>query len=547
VIILDHSIALMVVSPITAAVIIKFLSRFDHSDALRDTITFIGLVLPLILLMLTPFDTEVVYEMGGWPREYGLSLVLDGLSRTMVLITGIITLCTYVYYIDYLDQEPEADDYHFLFLFMTAGIYGVFLTGDLVNRFIFFEIMILTTYVLLTFVGTKRSLKASFRYFMIGAIASMMFLVGIGLTYFYTGYLDMGALSRVIPELSAFSRNIIFVFFLVAVGVKMGLIPFHTWLPDAHVEAPTPMTAILAALTVKTGGYILLKLYDIGFNTSLIQYIFITIGIFTAVIGALISLKYVNMKKILAWLTISHVGVIAVIFSLWTPESLSAGLLYFFNHSFYKALLFLALGSFAYLYGTHDIRKLPLFKSNIILSSSILIGLIAFLGIPPMNGFYSRWYILESVDDHLILAVMILTFLITSASIIRIIFLSSRKKIPVDKDLSEGVMAPLLILGGLVAFTGPSTSLILENIVFPASESIFGNPGLSTSGVEINAVFSLQGMFILLTMIGGCVLFYSIKKFSFEWIEGRLSNVSIRDSVRYIIVMMAILLLLNLL
>ncbi len=544
-ILIDHSLILMVISPITAALIIKLLSRFQHPDELRYVITFLGLFIPMVLLFFTP-DVRLVYELGGWRRPYGISLVLDGLSRVMVLITGIITLTTYVYYIDFLDQDPQADDYHFLYLFMTAGLYGVFLTGDLINRFIFFEMMILTTYVLLTFVGTKRSLRASFQYFVIGTIASLMFLTGIGLTYFYTGYFDMSALSTEIPHLSTHTKNIIFVFFLVAVGVKLGLMPFHTWLPDAHVEAPTPMTAILAALTVKTGGYILIKLLEIGFYTPLISNIILIASVFTAVFGALISMKYTNMKRILAWLTISHVGMIGIMFSLWTPESLGAGILYFLNHSFFKALLFLVMGAFAFLYGTSDIRKLPLLKSNVILSTTFLIGSLAMIGVPPMNGFYSKWAVLSSIENITLYIVVLSTFVLISASIIRIFLLSSKKDLEIKNELTEGMMAPLVVLAGLTLFGGMTTSLFVANVVDPASEAVLGETsGLLTSNVELSAIVSFEAVLIFCSLLGGYLFIKKVKGIPSGWIKSLFSQVNINDSVRYIIFMMAILLVMN--
>lgn len=544
-ILVDHSLILMVISPIAAALIIKLFSRFQHSDEIRYIITFLGLFIPMVLLFFTP-DTRMVYELGGWARPYGISLVLNGLSRVMVLITGIITLTTYVYYIDFLDQDPQADDYHFLYLFMTAGLYGVFLTGDLINRFIFFEMMILTTYVLLTFVGTKESLKASFRYFVIGTIASLMFLAGIGLTYFHTGYFDMGALSAEIPKLSIFTRTIIFSFFLVAVGIKLGIMPFHTWLPDAHVEAPTPMTAVLAALTVKTGGYILLKLFEIGFDTPVIQGLILTISIFTAIFGALISMKYLDMKRILAWLTISHVGIIGMVFSLWTPQSVGAGLLYFVNHSFYKGLLFLTMGCFAYLYGTSNIRKMPLLKSNVILSSTFFIGALAMIGIPPLNGFYSRWAVLTSVNNPIIYLVELVTGILVSASVIRIILLSSDERKATHKTLSEGMMAPLLVLAGLTIFGGTTLSFFLNNVIDPASISVFGEAsGLMISNIEIRAIITLETISLLLSVVGGYMFIKMVKGIPSGWIEGTLSKVNIRDSVRYILFMMTLLLIFN--
>lgn len=545
--IIEHSLAFIVISPITAALIIRLMFKNKYYEAIRTTVTFLGLLIPVIFLLLASPGDVIVYEMGGWERPFGISLILDGLSRTMALITGVVTLAVYVYYSDLLEQDPTADDYHFLYLFMTAGLYGVFLTGDLVNRFIFFEISILTTYVLLTFIGTKESLRASFRYFMLGSIASLMFLTGIGLTYFFTGYLDFGYLSGAVEQLPLHIRNIIFVFFLVAVGVKLAIIPFHTWLADAYVHAPTTMTAILGGITVKIGGYILLKLYDIGFGTPHIRYMVMILGILTALFAAVISLKYTDLKRILAWLTISHMGVIALMFSIWTPESLSAGLLYFINHSFYIVLLFLVVGSFGYIYGTHDIRKLPLMKTNIVLSSTMILGLLALMGLPPLNGFYSRWYLLEVIDSPVIYSVVILTSILTSASVFRIFRLSKVDGVKSDKELSEGMMSSLIVLAGLCSFGGLTTSIYLENVVRPGVLSIFDTaPSFDLMGVELTALYSLHGVIFLLTLPLGYIflrLFDTVKTERLT-LNQTLIKVDISDSVRYIIIILVIYLIL---
>ncbi len=547
--ILEHAPALIVLSPLTAGLTIKVMSRFPHSKASRDFIAFFGLLIPILFLFFVSRRSVIIYEMGGWPAPYTITLILDGLSISMALITGIITLSTFVYYVETLDIRKDADDYHFLFLFMTTGLYGVFLTGDLVNRFVFFEITILTTYVLLTFIGTRESLRASYRYLVIGSIASVMFLAGIALVYFHTGHLDLYALSALIPEFPAHTKNIIFIFFLVAVGIKLGIIPFHTWLADTHVHAPTPMTAILAGLTVKTGGYIMLKLFHIGFDTILIRYMVVGLGAFTAIFGAAISLKYFDMKRILAWLTISHMGVIALTLAIWTPESVASSLLYLVNHSFYKALLFLGVGGLAYLYGTSDIRELPIMKSNVLLSSSIFIGLLALAGVPPFNGFYSRWLILDTVQDPVIYSVIVITTILTVSSALRILLLANKSVVGKNKNLTGGMLLPIVILAGLCSFIGLTTSLVGRNLIEPAVVSIFGEPGtvLVPMGIEIQSLISFHGMIIFISIFIGYALFLAVESIHPDWIEGLLSNVSISNSVRYIILILAILLLLNVL
>jgi len=547
---LYHAPMLMVIAPLTGALVLRISNRFLPKQIYKDLITFVSLLIPVFLLLVSlPRLREgaMVYEMGGWPRPYGISLVLDGLSSLMVLMLGTITICSFVYSLEKKELIPKPDDYYFLFLFMTTGLYGVFLTGDIVNRFVFFEITILTTYVLITYTGTKSSLRASYYYLVVGSVASVMFLTGIGLLYFFTGFLDMGALSVAIPGLSTNIRNIIFAFFLVAVGVKVAIVPFHTWLPDAHVSAPTPMTAVLAGVTVKTGAYILFKLFQIGFDTLLIRYLIVALGLITALSAALVSMKYYDMKKILAWLTISHMGVITAVAALWDPGGVSAAILYLINHTLYKTLLFLSVGALIYLYGTADIRKISLKRSNIILSIAGIIGLLSMAGLPPFNGFYGRYFLLETTRRYPILyGSLVGVHFLTALSVFRIFRLSCSKA-KTDDELTESIMVPLVVLSGLCLVGGLTTWAFMNNMVNPATFALMGGyyrTGFTWHLVYLN-VISAEGVILILSLFGAYFVSEHTVDLRLDWSEGVLSEVSLPDSIRYIVIMIAVLLLLN--
>ncbi len=547
---LYHAPMLMVIAPLTGALVLRISNRFLPKQIYKDLITFVSLLIPVFLLLVSlPRLREgaMVYEMGGWPRPYGISLVLDGLSSLMVLMLGTITICSFVYSLEKKELIPKPDDYYFLFLFMTTGLYGVFLTGDIVNRFVFFEITILTTYVLITYTGTKSSLRASYYYLVVGSVASVMFLTGIGLLYFFTGFLDMGALSVAIPGLSTNIRNIIFAFFLVAVGVKVAIVPFHTWLPDAHVSAPTPMTAVLAGVTVKTGAYILFKLFQIGFDTLLIRYLIVGLGLITALSAALVSMKYYDMKKILAWLTISHMGVITAVAALWNPGGVSAAILYLINHTLYKTLLFLSVGALIYLYGTADIRKLSLKRSNVILSIAGIIGLLSMAGLPPFNGFYGRYFLLETTRRYPILyGSLVGVHFLTALSVFRIFRLSCSES-KTDDELTESIMVPLVVLSGLCLVGGLTTWAFMNNMVNPATFALMGGyyrTGFTWHLVYLN-VISAEGVILILSLFGAYFVSEHTVDLRLDWSEGVLSEVSLPDSIRYIVIMIALLLLLN--
>lgn len=547
---LYHAPMLMVITPLTGALLLKITNRFLPSQTYKDLITLFSLLIPVLLLLLSlpRMDSgPMVYEMGGWPRPFGISLVLDGFSSLMVLLVGIVTICSFVYSLEKKELIPKPDDYYFLFLFMTTGLYGVFLTGDIVNRFVFFEITILTTYVLITYTGTKASLRASYYYLVMGSVASVMFLTGIGLLYFYTGYLDMNALSTAIPALPTNIKNIIFAFFLVAAGVKVAIVPFHTWLPDAHVSAPTPMTAILAGVTVKTGAYIMLKLFQIGFDTTLIRFLIVALGAVTALTAALLSMKYYDMKKILAWLTISHMGTIVIVAALWTPDTVSAGILYLINHTLYKTLLFLSVGALVYLYGTSDIRRISLLRSNIILSAAAVIGLLSMAGLPPFNGFYGRYFLLDTTGHLPVLyGIMLFIHFLTVLSVFRIFRLSGTESHREDK-LTESIMVPLVVLSGMCLVGGLTTWMFMNNMVNSATLALMGESFTTgfTWHMVYRTVLSLEGILLSLTVIFAYLLSGRALNLPLEWSDGILSEVSLPDSMRYIVIIIAVLLLLN--
>ncbi|MFW6083442.1 MAG: complex I subunit 5 family protein [Thermoplasmatota archaeon] len=545
---------LIIITPLTGALLLEIISKLNPPERVEDILTLISLTIPVLLLFyFAPgaLDSPIVYETGGWARPYGISLVLDSLSVLMASIVGIVTLSTFAYSLEARDMLPKGERYYFLYLFMTTGLYGVFLTGDLVNRYVFFELTVLTTYVLLTYTGKKESLKASYYYLIIGSVASFLFLIGIGLLYFNTGYLDIKVLSEVTPVISSTTRIIIFSFFFVAIGVKAGLIPFHTWLPNAHVSAPTPMTAVLAGVTVKTGVYIMIKMLMIGFDLSVILDILIIFGLLTALIGVLITFSYWNIKRILAWHTVSQIGLIIACISLWSPEGVSASLYHMVNHALFKTLLFLSAGAFAYTYKTWDIRKLPLLNGNLILVTSLLIGFLSLVGIPPLNGFYSKSFIfLAFSGSKLLLIILVIIQILTVLSIIRIFYHSDIKKH--HKEAPVSILKPLIVLAGLCVFVGSTSTLWMKNVIIPAGKIIVDQSTVE-SGVylELTTFTNLGGIILLLTIPAGVVLFVIKKRIDenniftskFEILKNKLElylksffvDVKLTDAIRYII------------
>ncbi|MBS3817459.1 MAG: hypothetical protein KGY76_07865, partial [Candidatus Thermoplasmatota archaeon] len=461
---IEHAPIFIILTPAAGALILELISKFDTSERVSDLITLSALAIPVVLLFsFAPalLEDPIVYELGGWEKPYGITLVLDSLSATMATIVGIVTLSSFVYSLESKEMLPRGERYYFLFLFMTTGLYGVFLTGDLINRYVFFELTVLTTYVLLTYTGTKESLKASYYYLIIGGVASFMFLIGIALLYFNTGYLDIEAMGKVVPGLDKNTKILIFSFFAVAIGVKSGLIPFHSWLPDAHVSAPDTITAVLGGVTVKVGAYILLRILPIGFSIQAILNVLIVIGLATGILASLVTFFYWDLKRILTWHTIAQIGLIVSAIGLWSSFSVASALYHTVNHAVFKTLLFLSAGALSFMYGTRDIRELPLQRGNLIIVGTFLIGLLALIGIPPLNGFYSKSFIVTSaLSRPLVLIPILLIHIITVSSAFRIIYYTSKHEEKAKAPVS--MMKILVILAGLCVFIGTTTTLWME-------------------------------------------------------------------------------------
>ncbi len=543
---MEHAPILIIITPLAGALLLEILSRFDLPESTNDVITLVSLALPVVILFsFAPsiLRSPIVYELGGWPRPYGISLVIDSLSATMATITGMVTLSTFAYSLEAKDMLPRGERYYFLFLFMTTGLYGVFLTGDIINRYIFFELTVLTTYVLLTYTGGEKSLKASYYYLIIGSVASFLFLAGIALLYFYTGFLDLKALAGVVPTLSSEKTLMIFSFFFVAVGIKSGLIPFHSWLPDAHVSAPTPMTAVLAGITVKTGAYILIKLMMIGFFNSFIQTLMIVVGLLSGILGVLLTFTYWDLKRILAWHTISQMGIIVASLSLWTPLSVASSLYQLINHAIFKTLLFLSAGAFIFIYETRDIRELPLQNGNVIIVTSFLVGLLSLASIPPFNGFYSKsMMITAAINRPVISFLFIMIQILTVTSIFRIIYYSIETEVDIHPPISH--MKTITILAGLCIFMGATSTIWIKNVILPAGAIITGTPGLAEGGyVEIKTLTTIGGMVVMATVPLGVLLFPSIKRLDMRPVRRWLTDISITDAVRFILFVQALVLL----
>lgn len=386
--------------PLGGAFLISLLGKKIKKlgDLLASLSTLSLLVLSLYSLPLVNNHKMLIYKVGGWMPPVGICLVLDGLSAFMLVTVNLISFLVAIYSISYMEKYTDKWKFYTLFLLMLTGMNGVVITGDLFNLFVFLEIASIASYALVAFGTEAEELEASFKYAIMGSVASSFILLGIALVYSYTSTLNMADISLALAGKNP-GLLIIFVsaLFLMGFGLKAAIIPFHAWLPDAHPSAPASISAMLSGILIKAlGVYSLLRIFfNIIGSTPAYLKILMFLGALSLLVAVILALSQWDLKRLLAYHSISQIGYIILGIGLGTPLGILGGLFHLFNHSVFKSLLFLNSGAIDYAAGTRDLKEIGgLNKVMPVTSGTNLIASMSIAGIPPFNGFFSKLLII---------------------------------------------------------------------------------------------------------------------------------------------------------
>jgi len=364
--------------------------------------------------------------IGGWEPvdgiPIGIAMVMDGLTIFMLLIVNVIGFLATIYSINYMSHYTEKSKYYTLFLLMMAGLNGVVLSGDLFNLFVFLEITAIASYALVAYGVEAEELEASFKYQVLGGTASAIILLGIAFFYHMTGTLNLADASRVIAA-GGSTPALLFmaILFLVGFSLKSALMPFHAWLPDAHPSAPAPISAMLSGVVIKVlGVYAMIRIFYNVIGTELlpvIPTIFLILGTLSMVAGAFLALGQKDLKRLLAYSSISQIGYVLFAFGIGTPLAIMGGLFHLLNHAVFKSLLFLNSGAVVYNTNTREFEKLGGLSQKMPLTvSTAVVGSLSISGLPPLGGFWSKFVIILAAvqSGHYILAgVAVLASIVT--------------------------------------------------------------------------------------------------------------------------------------
>lgn len=341
---------------------------------------------------------QVTY-LGGWQAPFGISMVADLLAVTLVTSSAFVALCVSIYALATMSEEHEAFGFYPLLHLMLAGVIGAFLTGDIFNLYVWFEIMLVASFGLLILGGERAQMEGALKYVTLNLLSSALFLSAIGLLYAYAGTLNMADLAQ---KLAA-SENpqivtLISLLFLVAFGIKAAAFPLFFWLPASYHTPPVAISAIFAGLLTKVGVYSLYRVFSLIFISDVEfthQTILLWMGIFSMVVGVLGAAAQFEVRRILAFHSVSQIGYMLLGLALFTPLAIAGGILYVVHHMIVKTNLFLISGVMYRRHGSYQLDKLGgLYRSAPLLAFLFAISAASLAGLPPFSGFIAKYVVI---------------------------------------------------------------------------------------------------------------------------------------------------------
>ncbi|MFU8794969.1 MAG: complex I subunit 5 family protein, partial [Dethiobacteria bacterium] len=324
-----------------------------------------------------------------------ISIHLDILSFSLAALASFIWLLCTIYSIDYMAKEHACSRYYPVLIFTLGACQGIFFAGDLFSLFVFFELMSIIAYILIIHEQTEEALKAGYKYLVMTIIGGLALFFGIIIVFEIGGTVSLGV-GVIIGEPSLLAL-IAFICFLIGFGMKAGMFPLHVWLPDAHPVAPSPASALLSGVMLKTGAYGLIRVVFHVYSVDLLRSsgwnnILAILAVITILLGSAVALTQTDIKRRLAYSSISQLGYVLLGLSILNNNAVTGAVFHIFSHAFMKSALFLAAGAIIWKTGIRNINDMKgLGRLMPVTMGSFSLAALAMIGIPPLNGFLSKW------------------------------------------------------------------------------------------------------------------------------------------------------------
>lgn len=360
--------------------------------------------------------------LGGWEAPIAISLVVDRFSAIMLVVSSVVVLSVLLFASaqglgdDEAPQQPVSI-FHPTFMILTAGVSNAFLAGDLFNLYVGFEILLTASYVLLTIGGTGPRVRAGVTYVVVSVVSSVIFLVAIAMIYGATGTVNMADLAMKLGELDPDLQQLLHLMLLVGFGIKAAVFPLSFWLPDSYPTAPAPVTAVFAGLLTKVGVYAIIRTETLLFPGDRVNTLLLVISGLTMIVGILGALVQFDIKRVLSFTLVSHIGYMIFGVSVANQVGLTATVFYVVHHITIQTALFLVTGLIEYRTGTANVDRLgSMAKISPLVAILFLVPALNLGGIPPFSGFLGKVGLIEGgvVNGSPLAWVMVAASVVTS-------------------------------------------------------------------------------------------------------------------------------------
>lgn len=401
---------------------IFFWNKLNAQKVIYLLCSMIALLGSIMLIQQVNQQGMLSIQAGNWKAPFGITLIVDMLSALMLTASALLGVVIHFFSLSHTSVSYERKQFGFYpaLLFMLFGIHGALITGDIFNLYVWFEVMLIASFVLLTLGGKKGQLEGAVKYVTINFIASALFLTGIGILYGITGSTNMAQLSVQLHDAEITPLvHIGFLFFLTSFGIKAALFPLFFWLPASYHTPPIAISAIIAGLLTKVGVYALFRTAIFIFpsdHPALRQLILVLAGL-TMLAGIMGAISQKDYRKILSYLIISHMGYMIMGMGIGTAAALTGAVFYILHSIVVKSNLFFIGGMIGQSSKTFDLdRSGGLYKKLPLLSSCFFLSALSLSGIPPLSGFWGKYVLAQAglvSGDYLIVGVSLLTGLLT--------------------------------------------------------------------------------------------------------------------------------------
>lgn len=388
------------------------------------------LIVAIILLIHADQDGPQVLWVGAWPEGLGIMLVADRLSALMLLVSSIVTITVLVFSarsdMDEASEKAPVSIFHPTYLVLAAGVSNAFLAGDLFNLFVGFEMLLFASYVLLTLGAPRERVRAGSTYVVVSLLSSMLFLITLSITYSATGTVNFAQLAERLAGLDPGIQLVIQVMLLVVFGIKAAIFPLSAWLPDSYPTAPASVTAVFAGLLTKVGVYAIIRTQTMLFPDSALTGPLLWISLATMVIGILGAITQSEIKRLLSFTLISHIGYMLFGIAVSNEAGLSGAIFYAAHHIFIQTTLFLVAALIERAGGSTRLDRLGGLAANTMLSVLFFVPAMNLAGVPPFSGFLGKVALVEAGIDEgswvswVVIGGAIVTSLLTLLAILRI-------------------------------------------------------------------------------------------------------------------------------